>query len=497
MMQTNALYYGDCLDWMQQWDDQSVDLIYLDPPFNSKANYNQLFHDEGAGDAQFRAFTDTWTWDEAAEDRLSRYQNSTGMKAYDSILGLKHIIGRCGMLAYLTYMAERLEHCHRLLKDTGSIYLHCDPTASHYLKILMDNIYQGGGAFQNEIVWCYREAINARKRWNRKHDVILFYSKSSKSWTFNPDEVLQPHSENTVKKYKYKDERGAYRLMGRGLTNSPIRSKRDVSPKWEKTHPELVYRHYLRKGTYAVDYWNIDIINQNAKERLGYDTQKPEALLERIIKASSNEGDVVLDPFCGCGTTAAVSRRLNRQFIGIDISSFAIDLVRNRKLRDRDIPVYGIPSDLRSAAKLAKEKPFDFESWAVTRLPGFAPNTKQVADGGVDGRATIANKPDNWDTKLALAQVKGGHFSLSGLRDFIHVTNRDNAALGCYITLKPVGSREARKEIVKTGKVSVEQIYFPRMQIWSIQDYFDERNPRLPIMNDPYTGKPMRQLELF
>ena len=152
-MQTNALYYGDCLDWMQQWDDQSVDLIYLDPPFNSKANYNQLFQEEGAGDAQFRAFTDTWTWDEAAENRLSRYQNSTGLKAYDAIIGLKHVIGRCGMLAYLTYMAERLEHCHRLLKETGSIYLHCDPTASHYLKILMDNIY-GGGGLGNEIE-CY------------------------------------------------------------------------------------------------------------------------------------------------------------------------------------------------------------------------------------------------------------------------------------------------------------------------------------------------------
>ncbi len=285
--------------------------------------------------------------------------------------------------------------------------------------------------------------------------------------------------------------------MGRGLKNSPIRSKRDVSPKWEKTHPELVYRHYLRKGTYAVDYWNIDVINQNSKERLGYETQKPEALLERIVKASSNRGDIVLDPFCGCGTTAAVSKRLNRQFIGIDISSFAIDLVRNRKLNDRDIPVYGIPFDLRSAERLSKDNPFNFESWAVMRLPGFAPNTKQIADRGIDGRATIAHKPDNWESKLALAQVKGGGFDLSKLRDFIHVTNRDNTALGCYVTLRPVESKDARKEVVSAGKISVEGIPFPRMQTWSIQDYFAERSPRLPIMNDPYTGKPIQQLELF
>ena len=146
-MQTNALYYGDCLDWMQQWDDQSVDLIYLDPPFNSKANYNQLFHKDGGGNAQFRAFTDMWFWDEAAADRLSMYENALGRKAHNVIVGLKRILGHCGMLSYLTYMAERLEHCYRLLKDTGSIYIHCDPTASHYLKVLMDAIFtkNGGG----------------------------------------------------------------------------------------------------------------------------------------------------------------------------------------------------------------------------------------------------------------------------------------------------------------------------------------------------------------
>lgn len=262
-------------------------------------------------------------------------------------------------------------------------------------------------------------------------------------------------------------------------------------------------KYYLDHGQTCDDVWTyvqekqFQQLNSQSKERLGYETQKPEALLERIIKASSNEGDIVLDPFCGCGTTVAVARKLKRQFVGIDISSFAIDLVLNKKLGDKTVPAYGIPQDLRSAEKLAKDDPFNFESWAITRLPGFAPNTKQVADGGVDGRATIAHKPDNWDTKLALAQVKGGKFSLSGLRDFIHVTDRDQAALGCYVTLKPVNSSAARMEVVNTGKVSVESNQFPRMQIWSIKDYFDERIPRLPLMNDPYTGKPMVLPQLF
>ena len=244
-------------------------------------------------------------------------------------------------------------------------------------------------------------------------------------------------------------------------------------------------------GTPVDDVWDIPIINPMAKERLGYGTQKPEALMERIIKASSNEGDIVLDPFCGCGTTAAVSRKLKRQFIGIDISSFAIDLVRDRRLKDKSIPIYGIPQDLRSAEKLARENPYNFESWAVTRLPGFAPNTKQVADGGVDGRATIAHKPDNWESKLALSQVKGGKFSLSALRDFIHVTDRDKAAMGCYITLLPVTTQASRIEVVNTGKVSVQNVPYPRMQTWSIADYFDEKLPKFPTMNDPYTGKSM------
>ena len=464
-MQTDALYYGDCLDWMGQWDDQSVDLIYLDPPFNSKANYNQLYHTEEADDeAQYRAFTDTWTWDEAARNRLDMYENAHGRKAHDAIVGLKRILGPSGMLSYLTYMAERLEQMHRLLKDTGSIYLHCDPTASHYLKILMDSIYttQGReGAFRNEIVWCYKSGgASPKKHFSKKHDVILCYAKSGGKCRYN--QQLEKSYNRGFRRYGFKgvkefcDDIGWYTMVG------------------------------------MKDYWNIDMIGRTSKERLGYPTQKPEALLERIIKASSDEGDIVLDPFCGCGTAAAVSRKMKRQFVGIDISSFAIDLVLEKRLKDKSIPAYGIPQDFRSAEKLAKEKPFDFETWAVTRLPGFKANTKQVADGGVDGRGRLADKPDDVGLrKLALAQVKGGRYSLSGLRDFIGVTQSKSAALGYYVTLAPITSRAAKRNVLDTGRVSISGSSFPRMQLWSIDDYFNKSLPRLPLMTDPYTGKRM------
>ena len=474
-MQTNALYYGDCLDWMKRWDDEIIDLVYADPPFNSNANYNILFSDRNNGSAQYRAFQDTWIWDEAAVERLTAYQNAPGRLAHDAIVGLHRILGACGMLAYLTYMAERLEHTYRLLKKTGSLYLHCDPTASHYLKILLDGIFgkKGGGrAFRNEIIWGYPASPSAARRdFPRKHDIILRYVKSSQ-WTFNADQVRIPYADSSLERVKYP------------ANASKVMSGTDI----------LLHK----KGKIPPTPWlDIQQTYRYRNESLSYPTQKPLALMNRIIKASSNEEDVVLDPFCGCGTTVEAAKNLNRQFVGIDISSFAIDLIRNRRLKDKSIPVYGIPMDLPSAAKLAREDPFSFESWAVTRLPGFAPNTRQVADGGVDGRASIAHQPDDWDTRLALAQVKGGRFSLSGLRDFTGVINRDRAALGCFITLNPVQTPAAGAETANMGKISVEGYRFPRMQIWPISHYFDSRPPRLPIMNDPYTGKPLNQADLF
>ena len=182
--------------------------------------------------------------------------------------------------------------------------------------------------------------------------------------------------------------------------------------------------------------------------------------------------------------------------MGIDISSFAIDLIKDKRLQGENIPTYGIPYDFKSAKKLAQERPFDFESWAVMRLPGFIPNTKQVADGGVDGRATLAKQPQNYNSRLALAQIKGGHFNMSQLRDFIGVTERDRAAIGCYVTLDPITSKSARTAIVASGKIKIEAHTYQRHQLWSIYDYFDNRFPLMPIMTDPYSGKPMSQIPL-
>ena len=501
---TETLYYGDCLDWMQRWDDASVDLIYLDPPFNSKANYNVLYSSEGGNNAQYRAFADTWTWDEAAADRLASFEGAIGRPARNVIIGLQQILGSSGMLAYLTYMAERLEHMHRLLKPVGSIYLHCDPTASHYLKLVMDAIF-GVSCFRNEITWKRTPFAGSSKARSRQlpksHDVILSYSRSQK-WTWNPPMV--PYSDKYLKRFRHTDFRGNYRkTLLKTYSHETLerlrKEDRLISPVRPGAH--YSYKQYLHESSgqrQLDDVWvDINMINPVAKERLGYPTQKPLALLERIIKASSNKGDVVLDPFCGCGTTIDSARRLNRRWAGIDISSFAIDLIREKRLRDRTIPAKGIPTDLASARKLAGEKPFDFESWAVTRMPGFRPNTKKVGDGGVDGRAILAEKPDNYNSRLALAQIKGGKFSLSALRDFIGVTGRDKAALGCYVTLQPVATPASRVEIANAGKITVSGYRYPRMQIWPISQYFEQRLPRLPVMNDPYTGKPMDQIRLF
>ena len=462
-MNPNTLYYGDCLDWMREWPDECVDLIYLDPPFNSNADYNMLYS-SAAGGAQYRAFNDTWYWDEGAEERYSLYESAPGRPAQSAVLGMYQIFGRSGMLAYLTYMAERLEQMSRLLRPTGSIYLHCDPTASHGLKLVMDSIF-GRGNFRNEIVWCYRGGGVPRDSFARKHDIILRYSKG-RSVTFNLDAVRIPYSQDSKDRLRYK---------AKAFRGDRTYDTYEQNPKGK--HPE--------------DWWPMQAIMPSSKERLGYPTQKPVALLERIIQASSNAGDVVLDPFCGCGTAIEAAHRLKRQWVGIDISSFAIDLIRKERMKGMQIPTKGIPQDAESARKMAREQPFAFESWAVTRLPGFAPNTKQVADGGVDGRGMLAEKPEDFDSRLALAQVKGGRFSLSAFRDFIHVTERDKAALGCFVTLDPVSTTASRSEAAKVGKIRVGGRDFRRMRIWPISDYFEGRLPPLPTMTDPYSGRPI------
>ena len=505
---------------MRRWDDESVDLIYLDPPFNSNATYNVLYAADSAGGAQTRAFNDTWTWDAAAGARVAMYEAASARPAHKAIVGLAGIIGPSGMLAYVSYMAERLEQMHRLLKPTGSLYYHCDPTASHYLKIVLDNIF-GGSGFINEVSWRrtttkgdYRQgAMN----WPRVRDVLLHYARGKERRPFH--QPFAPYDPEYLDKH-YRNvelESGRYYQLdnltapGAGSRGHPKYEFMGVARYWRYAKEKMIrlqsegrivqpapgrvprYKRYLDEmpGVAVGDSWeDIDPVNSQAKERLGYPTQKPVPLLERIIAASSNKGDLVLDPFCGCGTTIDAARRLNRRWVGIDISAFAIDLIRDRRLHDRTIPTYGIPADLLGARKLAADKPFDFESWAVTRLPGFAPNMRQRGDGGVDGRATIAVRPDDVRSRLALAQVKGGKFAATYLRDFRHVIDREKAAISYFMTLDPAPARH-RADAKTAGLVHVSGQPFDRLNLWSIADYFNQRLPPLPPMTDPYSGRPL------
>ena len=309
-MTPQTLYYGNCLDWMREWPAGSVDLIYLDPPFNSNANYNILF---GAGNgvpAQVRAFQDTWKWDAAAVERTQRIVNAVAHPAHRAVAGLQQILGGSGMLAYVSYIAERLPEMRRLMKPTAAIYLHCDPTASHYLKILLDGIF-GANSFRNEIVWGYRTGGVSTRYWPRKHDILLFYVKTNAYRHHPPQERV---------------------LYDRPFFNQQF-----------DEHGQPYADVYIR------DVWDggdvRPVINVSA-ERIGYPTQKPVALLERIIRASSNAGDLVLDPFCGGGTTIVAADNLDRQWIGIDRSHYAIDITQQRlMLLGIEVNVEGIPQD--------------------------------------------------------------------------------------------------------------------------------------------------------
>lgn len=290
-----------------------IKLIYIDPPFDVGADFSMKI-DVGS---------DSFTKEASVLEELA-YRDTWG-KGSDSFIAMIY---------------ERLTLMRDLLAEDGVIYVHCDWRVSAFIKLVLDEVF-GRVNFQNEVIWCYKEAINSKLRYNRKHDTIYFYSKSE-NFIFNYEDILQPHSETTNKKYKLKDEKGYYRLMGRGIVGSPIQSARDVKPEWEKTHPHLVYRHYKKKGTLPVDWWVINAINQAAHERLDYPTQKPEELIEKIIKASSNPGDIVADFFCGSGTTIAVAEKLGRKWIGSDLGKFAIHTSRKRMINvQRDLKKNG------------------------------------------------------------------------------------------------------------------------------------------------------------
>ena len=486
----NTLYYGDCLEVMSDWDDDIADLIYLDPPFNSNARYNILFGQGNGGKrrgerrAQVMAFDDTWHWDAAAVERFLQIERARENPTRTLLVSLRSVLGETGMLAYLTYMSGRLLELRRVLKPTGTIYLHCDPTAGHYLKILMDGIF-GGENFLSEIVWNYGTPSGGRvagRRPVRAHDTLLMYAYKVQDHTFN-NLYTEYTDEDTETWFRHTDDDGR-RYQTRSREGNGNRQYPDESP----GVPMSIVWSDIRQ-LYAQRGW---FPNTRARqEDLGYPTQKPLNLLERVIRMSSNEGDVVLDPFCGCGTTVAAADNLNRKWMGIDISPFAIELIRTRRFQGSEVNVSGLPFDMEAARMMAKDRPFDFEKWVVSRVPGLVPNAKQVGDGGIDGRGLTLDRSSDAGRDEVLAQVKGGRFSLSQLRDFLHVVEREGAALGLFITLDPVTSRAARAEAAGAGTITFGTSSYPKVQLWSVSQWFAGERPDLPALADPYTGKPM------
>ena len=541
----NRLYYGDCLAVLREWPAQCVDLVYLDPPFNSKANYNVLYGSKNGASAQLRAFSDTWHWDEAAARRMEGLERAPARRSHAALTGLRTILGESGMLAYLSYMAERLEQCRRVLHDHGSLYLHCDPTASHYLKLLLDAVF-GRKAFRNEIVWKRQSSHNRAKRWGPIHDCLLYFAGPEATW----NRVLQPLEAGYRERfYRYCDERGKYQV---GDLTGPGPRDGDTGQPWRSIDPSAKGRHWELPPDRALPPWfhfpsgysamlarqRLDVLDKQgliywpargkmprfkryltpasgapvtdivldipplgaaSKERLGYPTQKPVALLTRIIEASSNPGDIVLDPFCGCGTTIAAADLAKRQWVGIDVSPFAVKLVRDRRLgpMGRTTEIAGIPTDMEGARMLLERNAFDFEAWAVTSIPGLAPNERQVGDRGIDGRGAMMHPPDGTESRLVVAQVKGGGYTASSMRDFQRVIERENAAAGVYITLERVQARNARQATSELGTFTIGAQRYPKLQLWSIEELLDDREPHLPDMADPYTGERIRQAELF
>ncbi len=517
--QVNTFYYGDCLEVMRGWGDSGVDVVCLDPPFNSNADYNIIYGTHGAGTrtAQVQAFTDTWAWDEAAISRVNDIELDVAHPAHRAVMVLKAALGESGMLAYTSYMAERLAEMHRLLKPTGTLWLHCDATASHYLKIALDLLF-GAQNFCNEIMW---QKTNSPKPqasvFGVQKDTIFLYAKDAAQMKFN--NVYRAHDEKALKSYRYDDNDGrglyctvsieAYGLQ-RAAGRNQFEFKGRVAPylyslerlqAWDadgRIHTSRNGLHrrkqYLSEspGIVVSDIWTDSDVNPiQGKERL-YPTQKPLALLERIIRASTDEGDIVLDPFCGCGTTIVAAHKLNRKWLGIDISPFVVDIIETHRFGGMKLNTAGLPTDMESAKKFAREQPFHFEAWAVTRVPGLAANQTRGGDGGIDGRGMLVTKPDGAASDVVLAQVKGGRFHLSHLREFLWLMEREQALLGVFITLEPVTSSQAKSEVARLGELTIDASVYPRVQSWSVCDYFDGRFPRLPPMNDAYTGKPLQ-----
>ena len=525
-MERNTLYYGDCLNVMQQWDDNTVDIICLDPPFNSNERYSSPFKKSGLNiDAQIKAFDDMWRWDEAAAARVTRLTSALANPISQVIAGFELFIPNSKMLAYTSYMAERLMEMQRLLKPTGAIYLHCDSTASHYLKILMDVVF-GAANFRNEIIW-HRTGGGGKgsqhkpRKFGASTDTIFFYAmpKHAFNGSYEPDLDAE-------KRYPKIDEQG----RRFALTSLWCRPAHDARPnlcyKWRgyenpypsgwmttKENVERLFQegrvYFSKTGTpYRIRYMEedkgkqvdnlwTDISPCRGKEFLGYPTQKPLALLERIINASSKPGDLVLDPFCGCGTTIEAARTLGRDVIGIDVLPSALDIINTERLTQNKgiapLKITGTPTDLASAKRLALESRYKFQDWAISLIKGCASNAKKSGDGGIDGFGLLTHAPDNFASRAIVIQVKSGRVGPNDVTSFIWTMDKVNAAMGIFITMTPHHSPKDLREAASLAPLKMGVSEYPRLQFFSVADFYANRAQlQLPAVSNPWTGKPMQ-----
>ena len=485
-MDDNTLFYGDNLDILKRYvPDESVDLVYLDPPFNSNQNYNVLFKEQNGSQAasQISAFQDSWKWGREGESIFSDLVLKGG-KVADCLQAFRTFLGTCDMLAYLVMMAPRLVELRRAMKQTASICLHCDPTASHYIKMIMDAVF-GPENFINDISWKRSQTRSSISRsFRRAHDVILFYARGPK-YRFNMQ--YKQLSEASLKMYESEDKTGPYQavpLLVSGKRNGETgKVWRGIDPNtkgkagmhwvtipakleeydsrglilWpdkKEGSPRLKYYLSQSPGVPLSDFWeDIDLISSSSAEALGYQTQKPVALLERIISAGSNPGDLILDPFCGCGTTVAAAQKLDRRWVGIDITYLAIVLIKNRLVdafgNQATYKVIGEPMSLPDAQALAESDPYQFQWWALGLVGARPIEQKKGADKGIDGKIVFqGDKPGEFEQ--VMISVKAGHLMANHIRDLRGVVEREKAAIGVLISMEDP-SKPMQTEAVTAG----------------------------------------------
>jgi site-specific DNA-methyltransferase (adenine-specific) len=544
----NQLYFGDCLEILINYlvpvsNEGFIDLVYIDPPFNSKRDYNVLFESLDLSDttAQKQAFADTWS-NISYIDELDMIQN-LNLDLYNFLKTLEKANTPRSAVAYLTTMALRVIYIHKVLKSTGSFYLHCDPTMSHYLKIVCDMIF-GHGNFRNEVIWKRTNNPKGSQFKDRKYgvytDTILFFTKSS-NYNFELDRVRQPLTkEEIVEKYSKIDEKGRYleypiiRSASKGERPNLVYEYKGYTPEkwgWVVNKDKLVeidkrgdlawrpngspyrkYRFYEDRGKPVGNLWDDIIrIQSNSSESLGYPTQKPVALLERIIKASTNPGDVVADFFCGCGTTIAAAEKLERKWIGVDISHLAIKLIMARILKPWDenfvkqkeirdsIEVTGVPKDIGSAKELARNTSkgrFNFQDWVVEFLLGGVCNPKKVGDGGFDGYITFKSIGGN--KGLILIEVKSGKLTVKNMREFIHVVEKQNADMGVFVCFADEVTKNMELEARQAGffHKDVFQERFQKIRIVTVEELLDGYQLQYPRQEETTFKKATKKLQI-